>query len=465
MPSVITSSAIARPLVASNAHGVEAFRAGRHTDNAGITKDWTIEELLEASNAYNEVYAKGIHEAPILHGHNGSQAFGWIAGSLVEGIDLKLDYKDVKTEFAQRVNDRSHPKRSIAFYGRKDPGNPTPERLNIRHVAYLPAEGEDNPAVKGLTDHVFAAPPPTLLYEFAEEWVGDKIWQLRAVYDLFQKMRDQAIAASDVESADEQFPPDLLESLRDAGDRRFLTPYEYDMLSEQIRFLSAWTDERFEALEKRLKGLPNAQYEDPLMPEFADGQDGQDTSNENGTSTTSDADQNADMNERFSKLMSAIETLTDSVKQLQEGMQDIRTEVDSQKEALESQRLRQTESEIRNFAESMRNEGRILPQKLEEEVSKLKQLDSSGNTVIEFGESKLTPLQFAMQEIRDRPRLWSSSPLPTRRSDSPVFAEGGERLDPTFDVESNTDHQRVEAYRKENGGSYSEAMDDLNIKA
>lgn len=463
MPSVITSSAIARPLVASNAHGVEAFRAGRHTDNAGITKDWTIEELLEASNAYNEVYAKGTHEAPILHGHNGSKAYGWIAGSLVDGIDLKLDYKDVKTEFAQHVNDRSHPKRSIAFYGRKDTGNPTPGRLNIRHVAYLPAPGEDNPAVKGLTDHFFAAPPPTLLYEFAEEWIGDKIWQLRTVYDLFQKMRDQAIAASDVESADEQFPPDLLESLRDAGDRRFLTPYEYDSLSEQISSLAVFTNERFEALSDRLNSLSNAQYEENLMPEFADGQDGQDnSSSEDKTDRTAETSQASDMSQQFSEMVSAIEALTESVKTLQGGMNEIRSQVDSQKEELDNQRLRQTESEIRSFAESMRDDGKILPRELENEISDLIKLAAS-NAQIEFGESTLTPLQLGMQQIRNRPRVWSNSLLPTRRSDSPMFAEGEERLDPTFDVKSNTDHQRVEAYRKEHNCSYSEAIDALNI--
>lgn len=126
---------------------VQLFRAGTHTDSGGQTNEWSLADLKEMIDAYNESVAAGLHEAPILIGHDGNTAYGWLGRVDLSGDALIGDYKDVEEWFAQCLEKKRYKKRSISIYPRKHPGNPTPGRYNIRHLAYVGV-----PAVKGMSD-------------------------------------------------------------------------------------------------------------------------------------------------------------------------------------------------------------------------------------------------------------------------------------------------------------------------
>lgn len=131
------------------ARGIQLFPVGLHIDSQGKAKAWELAELQEMADAYNSVSGSK-HEAPILIGHDGNTSYGWLERCYVEGQVLLGDYKEVDPEFAEGVNAGRHKKRSISIYPRDHPNNPTPGKLNIRHVAYVGV-----PAVKGMTDHKF----------------------------------------------------------------------------------------------------------------------------------------------------------------------------------------------------------------------------------------------------------------------------------------------------------------------
>ena len=459
------------PLIGSTATDVEGFRVGTHTDSAGNTKDWALPEIEEAAAAYNE--SLGIHEAPVLHGHSGSYAYGWISGASVADGTLLLNYKDVESEFARRVNERRHPKRSISFYEPDSPNNPTPGRWNIRHIAYLPAPGEDNPAVKGLSDHKFAAPPPEHLYEFADEWIGRKSYGLQIVHQILQGMRDRAIEANGLDAANEQFPPDMLSELQNVADRKYLTPDEYDMLESRIRFVEGRIDNLFDALERRLAGYEASQREletmysqqgNPSMTVNANAS----AAGDSQTSKTSEAPAasdtqpaatpSADFSQQFAEFSQAITSLTDVVK-------DVQSTLATQGAEIAAQRQRQKESDIRSFAQAMVGEARMRPTEMENEIERLSKLDDE-NAVLQFGEADdecITPLAFAKQEIRNRPPMWNNSRLPTNRSDAPEYSDEGDRLEEGFDAESVRQHRKVEAYQKEHDCSYAEAMEACKV--
>jgi len=210
-----------------SAKQVPVFRLGKQVDSNGIEKVWSPAELDEAIAAYNEVAAKADHEAPVLHGHRGKHAFGWIEKAYRVGETVFCDLKNVVESFAQNVNSKLHPKRSISFYPPNHPNNPTPGRLNINHLAYLPAEGEVNPAVKGLPDHAFsdAELDACIEYEFADynfgAWIGGN--PLEAVANLFQSLRDRTIEEDDLETADKLFPVMAIDAIKTAANQQWAT--------------------------------------------------------------------------------------------------------------------------------------------------------------------------------------------------------------------------------------------------
>jgi hypothetical protein len=226
-----------------SAKQVPVFRLGKQTDSNGIEKVWSPAELDEAIAAYNEVAAKADHEAPVLHGHRGKHAFGWIEKAYRVGETVFCDLKNVVESFAQNVNSKLHPKRSISFYPPNHPNNPTPGRLNINHLAYLPAEGEVNPAVKGLPDHAFsdAELDACIEYEFADynfgAWIGGS--PLEAVANLFQSLRDRTIEDDDLETADKLFPVMAIDAIKASANQQWAS---VDMVLNVVRPLQDQID-------------------------------------------------------------------------------------------------------------------------------------------------------------------------------------------------------------------------------
>lgn len=116
------------------------FKAGKHTDSAGNTKEWTEKDLDKIVESYDP--AK--HEAPIVIGHpkTNAPAFGWVEKLKRVGDTLYALPKQLANEFVEMVNKGLFKKRSISLY---------PDGT-LRHIGFL---GAQPPAVKGLPDVEF----------------------------------------------------------------------------------------------------------------------------------------------------------------------------------------------------------------------------------------------------------------------------------------------------------------------
>jgi hypothetical protein len=129
--------------------GIELFRAGLQRDSQGKERTWETADLDEMAQAYNGCVGS-LHDAPIQVGHDPNTAYGWLERAYRDGDVLKGDYKEVDPDFAAAVSAGRYKKRSISIYPPNHADNPTPGKLNIRHVGYVGI-----PAVKGLLDHKF----------------------------------------------------------------------------------------------------------------------------------------------------------------------------------------------------------------------------------------------------------------------------------------------------------------------
>lgn len=140
------------PPAATLPGGIEIFRAGVRTDDAGNTH--TITEAMLADTA--AAYDPALHEAPHTVGHpeHNLPAYGWVERLAVDNGVLKIvANKQVEPQFAEMVEAGRFKKRSASFYRPEDPGNPKPGVWYPRHVAWL---GAQPPAVKGLKDVAFS---------------------------------------------------------------------------------------------------------------------------------------------------------------------------------------------------------------------------------------------------------------------------------------------------------------------
>ena len=113
----------------------EIFKVGTHTNSAGDTREWTLEDLEKIASSYDPKN----HEAPIVIGHpeHDSPAYGWIEALKVEGDRLLAKPKQLIEDFKEWVRAGRYKKVSMALY---------PD-FTLRHVGFL---GAIPPAVKGL---------------------------------------------------------------------------------------------------------------------------------------------------------------------------------------------------------------------------------------------------------------------------------------------------------------------------
>lgn len=121
---------------------IQIFKTGKHTDSAGIEREWTSADLDKIAASYNP----STHEAPVVIGHpkDNAPAYGWVEKVWREGETLWAGLKDLVPEFVDLVKQGLFKKRSISLY---------PD-LTLRHVGFL---GAMPPAVKGLADVAFEA--------------------------------------------------------------------------------------------------------------------------------------------------------------------------------------------------------------------------------------------------------------------------------------------------------------------
>ncbi|MDD9911649.1 MAG: hypothetical protein OXR68_04015 [Alphaproteobacteria bacterium] len=131
---------------------IEIFRAGTHTAMSGNSITITSDELQQAIESYNPE----THEAPLTVGHpkHDEPAYGWVDRlEMGENGTLLAHPKQVDADFADMVNAGKFKKVSASFYLPNSSSNPTPGKLQIRHVGFL---GAQPPAVKGLKNASFS---------------------------------------------------------------------------------------------------------------------------------------------------------------------------------------------------------------------------------------------------------------------------------------------------------------------
>lgn len=198
--------------------GIEIFRAGRHTDDAGGIHEFSEADIAGMVASYDPA----LREAPLTVGHPASNlpAYGWVSG-LKRTADgrLAMDTRAVEPQFAEMVRDQRFPKRSSSFYPPSHPNNPKPGGWYLRHVAFL---GAQPPAIAGLKDIAFAeadnagavnfseAPTPTTLKDTMDK-------EMQAQLDAANKKAADANAALLASQAATKQATDKLASFAEAA--------------------------------------------------------------------------------------------------------------------------------------------------------------------------------------------------------------------------------------------------------
>lgn len=144
--------------------GIEIFRAGRHTDDAGNVHEFSQADVQRMA----EVYDPAQREAPLTVGHpaHNLPAYGMVARLTVNSDGrLAMDPHKVEPQFAEMVEAGRFSKRSASFYSPDAPNNPKPGAWYLRHVAFL---GAQPPAIAGLKDIQFSEGDASGAVNFSE---------------------------------------------------------------------------------------------------------------------------------------------------------------------------------------------------------------------------------------------------------------------------------------------------------
>jgi len=221
------------------------FRAGKHTDSSGNTRNWTTDDLDKIVCSFNPA----VHEPPLVIGHpaDNAPAFGWVAGIKREGTGLYLKYKDVANEFKDWAAKKLFKKKSIALY---------PDG-SLRHIGYL---GAMPPAIKGLPDFAFndGDRGTAITYEYSD-------WRMSTLGQIIMRLRDYLVEKEGAEKADNIIkgwevqdlltppPPEPEQSLYNEPEEEGMKPEEVqklvsDGVTEGLKAFS-------EAMGKTIKGL------------------------------------------------------------------------------------------------------------------------------------------------------------------------------------------------------------------
>lgn len=126
----------------SDAHTyeIEVFRAG-----TAASKGLTDADLAEVVAGYNPATSP----APLVKGHpsNDAPAFGVIEGVRQDGSRLFAKLGQVAADTVQEIRDGKWLNRSVAFWSKDHPSNPTPGKLALKHLGLL---GAASPAIAGM---------------------------------------------------------------------------------------------------------------------------------------------------------------------------------------------------------------------------------------------------------------------------------------------------------------------------
>jgi len=174
---------------------IAIFKTGRHVDNKGNVRDWTIADLDKAVTLYKPEF----HEVPAVVGHPtpAAPAYGWVESLKRKGNLLFASFKQLDPGFVEAYKAGRYKKRSASFYADG----------SLRHVGFL---GAMPPAVKGLPDAAFSEPADCEI-EFAEP-------EMARMAALFQRLREFLIEKFGKEAADQVVNSFDVDALKKAGE-------------------------------------------------------------------------------------------------------------------------------------------------------------------------------------------------------------------------------------------------------
>ncbi|WP_029896825.1 hypothetical protein [Desulfohalovibrio reitneri] len=238
--------------------GVEVFRAGTHTDSAGRTKTWTVDDLREIARCYDPTLA----EAPVVVGHpkTDAPAYGWVAGLRVEGDTLLADLSQVEPQFMDLLRQGRFKKRSIALY----------DDMGLRHLGFL---GATPPAVQGLKDVRFNGAEDVQEYTFHETTedemtLKEVLKEIKALRDEVSGQNGQQAFAERLRAMESNVEAAVAEAdakVKDADEKR--QKAEKDLAEFRAARTKKDREDRFEALVAAGKALPG---EKPQIMAYAE---------------------------------------------------------------------------------------------------------------------------------------------------------------------------------------------------
>jgi hypothetical protein len=439
--------------------GVELFKAGLRKDSKGRSKIWVTEELQEMAEAYNSV-AGTIHDAPIVVTHEGTISYGWLSNCRVNADTFLGDYRDVDAQFAEAANEGRYRKRSLSIYPRNHPDNPTPGKLNIRHVAYVPV-----PSVKGLADHndFSESGDEFLLDEFAEFAESMQFHNpMEAIAHLIGAMRDRAIDASGLDAANEAFPKEAVDALKEFAGKSYVTSDDFYSFTDRIMTQIAEMNQRCAEMNQRFEQKPMPLSYTEEIPEEAP------------TMTTQEITQEAvaaDENQDYSELLQRVEALETKLSNAETALTASNAKVATLEQENQNLAAERERDRVQNFCEGLVTKRKLRPSDVANKVALA--LAIPNEATVDFSENgqttSVTPRQRFLDELAAGKELWSDSALPTTPDQDPTnFEETGIREE-GFDRDSVKLDRQIRAKAKEMGknpndpSDYAEAMEALNI--
>lgn len=195
---------------------LEIFKAGKHVDASGVTREFSESDLVASAAAYSP----SLHEAPLTIGHpqHDDPAYGWVDSVDVKAGSFLANPKQVDAKFAEAVKAGKFKKISASFYAPDSPNNPVKGVYYLRHVGFL---GAMPPAVKGMKSVDFAEQEEGVV-EFAEIDFMD--WDDLTVAGLFSNLREWIISKFDLETADRVVPIYAIDQLKMSATQEEIKP-------------------------------------------------------------------------------------------------------------------------------------------------------------------------------------------------------------------------------------------------
>jgi len=169
---------------------VELFKAGEQTDSLGHTRNFTTDDLDDMVDNHEPF--------PIVIGHPkvNAPAYGWSSKLVRKGDSLYGKFADVESQFADMVEKKRFPNRSLRL-------RLTDDGFKVAHVGFL---GAAAPAIPGLKSLDFAQDANGLDFEFSG--YADTV-----LAKMMRRLREFLIEKFSVEDADKVMPAYALDVL------------------------------------------------------------------------------------------------------------------------------------------------------------------------------------------------------------------------------------------------------------